>query len=250
MKIQFEIMIDDRLARLWKKVFTIKTGVFFIAALLFCTSLFLFSDQITKPYHFKPGDTVSAAEVNDNFNVLYTLINEHDTSISSLQAAGDGFWDGDSSNLTYTGSVGIGVAEPTAKLDVNGKIRGNAVYSYGSCGDGGTTTSDTDVWTGNDLSTSITVQNGDVVKVTLAGNIGVDGATIYMRVNLRTGSASPLMPGNYCFVSGGWCGFTSTALYKATAGGTLTFQGEWHLSNTTTTGYYRYCNIDAFVIGK
>ena len=116
MEIQFKIIIDDRLAALCRKIFSVKTIVFLVAVCLFAMGLFLFSEQITKPYNFTTETIISSAEVNENFNALYTLINQHDNSITSLIEGGDGMWLGDMSNISYLGNVGIG----TSPINVTG----------------------------------------------------------------------------------------------------------------------------------
>ena len=134
MEIQFKITIDDRLAAFYRKVFRVKTISFLIAVCLFTMGLFLFSEQITKPYTFVSDTVISSAEVNENFDALYTLINQHDNSITSLQQGGDGLWAGNSSNISYMGNVGIGTSRPNSKLEVNGDINASGGRIYDKTG--------------------------------------------------------------------------------------------------------------------
>jgi hypothetical protein len=120
MEINFKFTINDKLVAFFKKVFTVKTAVFFVSVCFFAAGLFLFSAPIDDWYTFHSGEVISSSKVNRNFDDIITLLNQHDNSISSLQAGGDGYWNGDSSNISYMGNVGIGTASPGAsyKLDI------------------------------------------------------------------------------------------------------------------------------------
>lgn len=146
--------------------------------------------------------------------------------------------------------VGIGITAPTAKLDVNGKVRGVATFAADESSVVGSTTSTTSVFTGADLSTTITVQNEDLVKVDCACNLSNSIVnTTYMRVLNSSGTGTWVLPSNWITSNGtDWSGGHSTGLFRATADGTVTFQGYWHVG--AGTGYYVYCNLVAVVIGK
>ncbi|NCN41246.1 hypothetical protein GW916_08350, partial [bacterium] len=156
---------------------------------------------------------------------------------------------GGANSYIQGGNVGIGTSSPTAKLDVNGKIRGTATLSYDDLTVGILTTSTSTVnMTG--LSTTISVQNGDIVKVDLSCNgYNASAATLYMRIGLTAGSASVLQYPNWSMTSStGWTALHTQGLYQASADGSLTFSGQWHVGSGT--GYAQYCSIIAYVLGK
>lgn len=153
-----------------------------------------------------------------------------------------------------TGKVGVGTATPTAALDVNGKIRGTAGFGYGSYGGSpAITTSSTTSSFVSQLSATVTVQAGDVIRVDvqcdLANSIG-GGTPTYMRAELFSGPGGGwlLVPNWATVASTYWGTAASFGIYKATADGDATFRGYWHVGGGT--GSLVYCNIMAQVIGK
>lgn len=149
-----------------------------------------------------------------------------------------------------TGYVGIWTGSPTSSLDVNGKIRWTATYAYDSSEGIWSTASTSSVWTTPNLWTSIDVQNGDIVKVTLSCNLSNSITEItYMRADMYNWVADVLMSWNWITVHWvNWSWGSSTALFQATADGTLYFAWYWHV--WWGTGNYVYCNIDAIVIWR
>lgn len=151
--------------------------------------------------------------------------------------------------LTHAGNVGIGTNAPTAKLDVNGKIRGTAIYSSGSSSMTSTTVS-TALVNNNDIATTINVQNNDIIKVDCACNLSnsLTGTTL-MNVNNTAGLGIWIQMPNFIMSSGpGWSGGHSTGIIRATADGAITFTARWRV--TSATGSAQNCNITAVVIGK
>ncbi len=57
----------------------------FILVVLIGLSYTLFAAPITKPFTFNTGEPARASEMNDNFDTLYTKVNELDSRISSLE---------------------------------------------------------------------------------------------------------------------------------------------------------------------
>lgn len=158
--------------------------------------------------------------------------------------------------IDSTGKVGIGTSNPTSKLDVNGKIRGTAQVAYDASSTTLSTTSLNSIYD-PDISTTINVQNGDVIKVDLACNLqnSIAYAVTYMKPEKFSGvSGSWLITPNWITTSSGsgstyvWNGGYSTGLYRASADGTITFRSYWHVSGGT--GYAVYCNIIAYILGK
>ncbi|MFH1847670.1 MAG: dockerin type I repeat-containing protein, partial [Candidatus Omnitrophota bacterium] len=171
---------------------------------------------------------------------------------------GGGDWS-EKMRITHAGNVGIGTPAPTANLDVNGKIRGKAIYACSS--DRSVYSSDLARTTGNRWTTegaldvSLQVQTGDIVMVILAGNLRnlVVGQTSYMRAALFSGSAEVVMQPDWITVttgqSGTWGGGSSAGIFKATEDGTLRFRGQFH-SGPGGTAEHVYSTLIAYIIGK
>ncbi|WP_374029401.1 hypothetical protein [Bdellovibrio bacteriovorus] len=152
--------------------------------------------------------------------------------------------------IDSTGKVGIGTASPTATLDVNGKIRGVASIGYGRIDAPGISTTSTTSTFISTLSASVDVQDGDVVKAELSCSMNNSGGVTYIRPEVfATPGGTWLLPSNWASASmTTWTSGSSFGLYKASANGTLTFRGYWHVGSGT--GGIVYCNILAQVIGK
>ena len=70
----------------WKKTFS-KTSVLIGVALAFVvSSLIIYAATITKPYNFTDGTVISAAEVNADFNALFTETNAKETRLATLES--------------------------------------------------------------------------------------------------------------------------------------------------------------------
>lgn len=70
----------------WKRTFS-KTSVLIGVALAFVvSSLIVYAATISKPYDFTDGTIISAAEVNADFNALYTESNAKETRLAALEA--------------------------------------------------------------------------------------------------------------------------------------------------------------------
>jgi hypothetical protein len=153
--------------------------------------------------------------------------------------------------MDKTGNVGIGTINPTAKLDVEGKIRGNAIYSYDYSETGETESTQEVIIAG--FSNTIYVQENDIVMVQLSGTFRNEDpawhATTYMQARKDSGLATALLSPNWICVGGNhWSGGSSIGIYRADADGYLNFQVYWRVS--VGKGHYYQCNIVAQVIGK
>lgn len=122
---------------------------------------------------FVAGNAAVAAEVNKQINILYKALNDGTNSINI-----DG-WTNGSGNLGYTGgNLGVGIASPLAKFQVNG---GSAITLAGATGFGvfGATT-------GNHIavdSTQIQAKSNATMTANLAinpfgGNVNFGGGMI------------------------------------------------------------------------
>ena len=80
-----------------------------------------------------------------------------------------------------------------------------------------------------------------------------DGALTYLRVIPTAGSVSntAILNSNWGIYQndlGKWQAGSSHGIYKADANGTMTFQLNWQVGSGT--GYYQYCSIVAYVLGR
>ena len=152
--------------------------------------------------------------------------------------------------LTNAGDVGIGTSTPTAKLDVNGKIRGTAIYGVGSTTTASTTTSTIFVYNAA-ITATITVQLDDIIKVDCACNISnsLVGGITQLRADDFAGTGTWIQLPNLIVTTGLLAtGGYSTGLFQATANGNVTFRAFWRV--LIGTGSVNNCNITALVIGK
>jgi len=74
MKIMFEI--NDKVVDVMKSVFTKRNAIIGIVAMFFIGGVFIFSQAVTKPHDFSTGEVISAEEMNENFDALYTKVND------------------------------------------------------------------------------------------------------------------------------------------------------------------------------
>ena len=151
--------------------------------------------------------------------------------------------------FTNSGNIGLGTSAPTATLDVNGKIRGTAIYSVGSSSSTSTTTSTALVFNA-DITTTITVQTNDIIKVDCVCNLlHSTGGNTYLTVDNSAGTGVWVQVPNVSLSSvSGWRSGVSTGVFRATASGSVTFQGQWRVLSGTASA--QGCNITALVIGK
>tara|TARA_Y100000310_G_scaffold343967_1_gene454253 strand:+ start:1653 stop:2138 length:486 start_codon:yes stop_codon:yes gene_type:complete len=154
------------------------------------------------------------------------------------------------------GRVGIGTMAPTAKLDVDGVIRGKTPFAYVKDHVGREIPSAKRPSTIDpNLVLNIIVKNGDIVLVQLSPTnlIHSTGGTCYMKIIKQSGSATILMDSDWVTSGGvGWGSGATSGIYKATADGNLQFRTFWHgdpAPNTGTCGT-TYRSMYAYVIGK
>lgn len=153
--------------------------------------------------------------------------------------------------LTNAGNIGIGTNAPTAVLDVNGKARSTAIYSFDSS-TGTTTTTSTVLVNHAGLVTTLAVQTNDIVKVDCACNLSNSTAAgvTYLTVDITAGAGTWVQVPNSVVSTGtGFRGGYSTGILQATADGNITFQAQWRVG-VASTGSTQACNITAVVIGK
>ena len=76
----------------FKKVSSLKFLLIGIALIIVVSVSPVYAQSITKPYDFYDGDVISAAEMNANFDTVYTKVNELDalTSYSAVRVYSSG----------------------------------------------------------------------------------------------------------------------------------------------------------------
>jgi hypothetical protein len=101
MNIQLNINIDDRYVNSVKRLVRSRRAKIRLLTLLLGIPLALHAapGSITKPNTFATGGVISAAQVNANFDTLYTKVNDNDTRITRLESgfvsvSGEGFQPG------------------------------------------------------------------------------------------------------------------------------------------------------------
>ncbi len=92
---EIKIVIDDRLVGAWRRVRQLATGrhlAVLAATTVLGSAVFAVAAPITKPNEFAAGTPIVAAEVNANFDALYTAFNDRvireDRTISLTTAEG------------------------------------------------------------------------------------------------------------------------------------------------------------------
>jgi hypothetical protein len=89
---KIEIKVSDKLVAFVRGIFTTRNAVFATAAILFGFGVLLFGAQIQKKNSFKALDIIHSSLINENFDQLFTQVNEQDTAISNLRAGVGDFW--------------------------------------------------------------------------------------------------------------------------------------------------------------
>ena len=118
---RFSVEIPDRWVATIKRV--LRPGLFPLGVVvgLMASSLLVYAAVITKPYTFTDGQVISAAQVNGNFDALFSEENAKETRMQTLEAAS---WTKNSGGLyTQESKVGVGNTAPGVRLDVNGAVR-------------------------------------------------------------------------------------------------------------------------------
>ena len=85
MEIKLQIGIDDRIITGLKRVLRPRTGLMLLVVLGVATSALVYAATITKPNTFSDGTTISAAQVNANFDTLYTEENAKESRVTALE---------------------------------------------------------------------------------------------------------------------------------------------------------------------
>ena len=120
---EIKIIIDDRLVRGVKKVFSRRVLPFVLAVVLSGVSVVLLAEDYLTPFVFKSGEVISASQMNANFAGLETRINALQDQVDDLVAGSGSLWISSSPDIYYTGGdVGIGTATPASLLEVDGII--------------------------------------------------------------------------------------------------------------------------------
>lgn len=125
------------------------------------TSAVAYTANVTKLYTFTAGKSISAAEVNANFDQLFTEINKYGNVLNPVN--------------NY---LGIGTSNPSTTLDVNGNtnITGNLTVTSGTLNQTGYALL---VPTVNSYSTGNTVMAFQNATAPSAGNqVGMSGITL------------------------------------------------------------------------
>jgi microcystin-dependent protein len=78
-----DIVMNNNKKNIMVKGLKKRTAVIGFVILLFFGGVIIFSD-ITKPYTFSDGDIISAGQMNENLDVLYTKVNELEDIIENL----------------------------------------------------------------------------------------------------------------------------------------------------------------------
>ena len=120
---EIKIIIDDRLVRGVKKIFSRRILPFVLAVLLSGVTVGLLAEDYLTPFVFKSGEVISASQMNANFAGLETRINELQDLVDDLVAGSGSLWVSSAPDIYYNGGdVGIGTATPASLLEVNGII--------------------------------------------------------------------------------------------------------------------------------
>ncbi len=213
--------------------------------------------DINGPIRIQDGNQAAGKVLTSNANGTASWQSLGSSNIS----AGTGLsWSGNTLNSMWTqngniifnnnsGNVGIGTSAPTAQLDVNGKIRGQANVAYSSSSTTYSTTSTSNV-TLSSMTINLYVQSGDIVKADLSCNLSNTSSTTYMSITYTpTSFGIWLQTPNWATCAGtGWKGGYSTGIFKANSDGIVSFTPVWHVS--AGTGSAVYCNMNAYIIGK
>ena len=172
--------------------------IFFIIILL-NLAWYALAGNVTKPNNFTSGTTISASEVNDDFDTLYTEINAKETRISAIEA-----------NSWVTAARINTAAVTTAKIDdgavtaakiadgavTSSKLAGfTTVYSVDfsaqssqdfRAGGDGSYTIDGKVWTVTNTSsaTQFDIQNGTGLNIVSGGYLTIKLSTLYSSLKM------------------------------------------------------------------
>lgn len=85
MEIKFQIGIDDRIVAGIRQLYKPRTGLILLLLVGAATSALVYAATITKPNTFTDGSTISASQVNANFDTLYTEENAKESRVAALE---------------------------------------------------------------------------------------------------------------------------------------------------------------------
>jgi len=80
MQINFSFTIDDKLIERVKKLFSNKVIIAMVLLAVVSASGLIYA-AITKPHTFAAGELISASKFNENFDTLYSKVNELESSV-------------------------------------------------------------------------------------------------------------------------------------------------------------------------
>ena len=144
------------------------------------------------------------------------------------------------------------ISNSHADLDVNGKIRGEAVYSFDSYDDSVSPLQTTSDLIANEVCASITVQTNDLILVMLSAILtNLSTSSTYVNIALTSGNAiSLLTPTHLSFKNSNsyYDSGSNFGLYKAVSDDVLTFKA--HIYVNSGTAKVPNCKIFAMIIGK
>ena len=137
MEVKITLTIDDRIVNFFRGTFNKKNFVKLTLLMALTTTALLHGDTVVKPFNFSDGTVISAAQVNSNFDTLYSKVNQIDqkwtvnqTGMYSMSPIGlNGPPGNNTIKLTVTARGGhIGVL---ANSEQNAAVLGSSTESNG-----------------------------------------------------------------------------------------------------------------------
>lgn len=120
MDVQFKLKVPDRLVAGVKGLYARRGRMSFVLGLA-ASSLVVYAASVSKPFNFTDGQVISSAQVNANFDTLYSESNSKETRITALEAVA--WLKGSTGFYTNEAKVGVGETAPATRLDVKGMVK-------------------------------------------------------------------------------------------------------------------------------